>query len=299
MIALSPGVAYGCFNLLRMVREHQLPLASLSADLPRFERLKTEDLVELSLRMRWVKASDDGTAVLAPHGALLLDMPSDSRRIRRALVNYVEIEKPQWTTLVLDGRARFMAFAPVEFRQSVSEAYLAEGYEPDVVAFWDLLAAIARGQQNAVLSRIGRRGERLTLAYEKLRTGRDPLWRSIESNSEGYDVMSVVASDNHARMPIEVKTSTRGLNGSAHLTRNEWEQTELMRNHTLHLWDLTTEAKPRLAVLPRAVVAAHIPTDGGDGAWQEVRIPFAVFADAFGSIEGLPQAPAEDATAFD
>lgn len=299
MIALSPGVAYGCFNLLRMVREHQLPLARLSADLPRFERLKTEDLVELSLRMRWMKASDDGTAVLAPHGQLLLELSTDSRRIRRALVNYVEIEKPQWTTLVLDGRARFMAFAPVEFRQSVSEAYLAEGYEPDVVAFWDLLAAIARGQRSAALSQIGRRGERLTLAYEKLRTGRDPLWRSIESNSEGYDVMSVVARDNHARMPIEVKTSTQGMNGSAHLTRNEWDQTELMRNHTLHLWDLTSEVNPRLAVLPRAVVAVHVPADGGNGAWQEVRIPFSIFDEAFNSIEGLPQSPAEDAAAFD
>jgi hypothetical protein len=270
-----------------MVREHRLPLARICAELPRFERLRTGDLLELSLRMRWGKLNDDGVAVVTPQGDLLLEMPTEASRLRRALIDYVEIERPQWTALVLDGRARFMSFAPVEFRQSVSEAYLAEGYEPDVVAFWDMLAAIARGRRSAVMSRIGRIGERLTLAYEKIRTGRDPVWHSIESNSDGFDVMSVVSSDNHSRLPIEVKASTQGRRGLAHLTRNEWEQAGLMGNHALYLWDISSEKELWLAVVSRAEIAAHIPGDRGSGEWKEAEIPFLVFATSFKPVEKL------------
>ncbi|WP_159628250.1 hypothetical protein [Massilia puerhi] len=73
----------------------------------------------------------------------------------------------------------------------MNEAYLAEGYDDEVVVFWDRLAAIARGQKDTSLSAIRRHKERLSLRYEKQRTGRDPQWRSIESNGDGYDVMSI------------------------------------------------------------------------------------------------------------
>jgi hypothetical protein len=298
VIALSPGAATGCFNLLRMIRDHGLPLAQVCSQLPKFSSFRNEDLLEFSMRMQWVKAREDGIAALSTRGESLIEVPSVFLKLRRALTDYVEVEKPQWTALVLDGRARFMAFAPVEFRQTVSEAYLAEGYEDDVIAFWDLLAGIARGQRGATLSQIGRRGERLTLQYEKLRTGRDPAWRAIESNSDGYDVMSVVASDDPARMPIEVKASTQGMDGTAHLTRNEWDQTELMRHHTLHFWDLSVNTRPMLAAVARVEIAAHVPTDTGRGKWMEVEIPFAAFKDKFQPFATVrpPRQPVEESS---
>jgi hypothetical protein len=272
-----------------MIRDHGLQLAHAASQLPRHRTFRNENLLELSVRLEWVRARDDGVAVLSPRGELILETPTASLKLRRALIDYVEIEKPQWMALVLDGRARFMTFAPVEFRQTVAEAYLAEGYDADVIAFWDLLAEIARGERAAALSQIGRRGERLTMDFEKLRTGRDPVWRAIESNSDGYDVLSVMTVDNLAKRPIEVKTSMQGLNGAAHLTRNEWEQTGLIRNHTFHLWDLSVDGRPLIAVLDRADVAVHIPADTGSGKWKEVEIPFAVFADTFKQVaEALP-----------
>lgn len=299
MIAISPGAASGCFDLLRMIREHGLQLSHVASQLPRHRTFRNEDLLELSVRLEWVRARDDGVAVLSPRGEVILETPTVSLKLRRALIDYVEIEKPQWTALVLDGRARFMTFAPVEFRQTVAEAYLAEGYDADVVAFWDLLAQIARGERAAALSQIGRRGERLTMDFEKLRTGRDPVWRAIESNSDGYDVMSVVAADNLAKRPIEVKASMQGMSGTAHLTRNEWEQTELIRNHMFHFWDLSVDGRPLIAVLDRAEVAVHIPADTGSGKWKEVEIPFAVFADRFKQFAVALPPPRPDASAYD
>lgn len=300
MITLSPGVAYGCFNLLRIVAEHRLPLSRVSSEVPRFETLRTEDLLELCQRLNWIRANDAGEAALAPAGDHILSIGSERQRLRQALIHYVEIERPDWLQLSIDGRSRCMKFGPTGIIQTISEAYLAEGYEPDVVAFWDLLAAIARGQRSAALSAIGRRGERLTLDFEKRRTGRDPVWRSIESNSDGYDVLSVVSGSDLARVQIEVKTSTMGIRGFMHLTRNEWDQTELMPRHVLHLWDLRDEANPKLAVVPRPDVAAHVPPDTGAGRWKEIEIGFAAFEGRFRDPAALLlDQPRADASAND
>jgi hypothetical protein len=287
VITLSPGVAYGCFNLLRIVSEHRLPLARLSSEVPRFESLRTEDLLELCQRLQWIRANDAGEAALGPAGDRVLSIGSERQRLRQALIHYVEIERPDWLQLSLDGRSRCMKFGPTGIVQTISEAYLAEGYDPDVVAFWDLLAAIARGQRSAALSAIGRRGERLTLDFERRRTGREPVWRSIESNSDGYDVLSVVSKANFARAQIEVKTSTLGLRGSMHLTRNEWDQTELMSHHSLHLWNIADETRPLLAVVPRSEIAAHVPADGASGRWTGCEIPFSLFEQRFRDVLSL------------
>ncbi|MEC6411165.1 protein NO VEIN domain-containing protein [Achromobacter xylosoxidans] len=277
MIVLSPGVAYGCFNLLRIVAEHRISMSRLSSEIPRFELLRTEDLLDLCVRMNWIRTNDVGEAMLAPAGDHLFNLGSERQRLRQALVHYVQTERPDWLQLAIDGRARCMKFGPTGIIQTISEAYLAEGYESDVVAFWDLLASIARGQRSAALNAIGRRGERLSMDFEKQRTGCEPQWRSIESNADGYDVLSVVSREDRSRMQVEVKTSTAGIRGSFHLTRNEWDQTELMPNHTLHLWDLRDDACPRLAIVPRADVAPHIPIDGKLGRWMECEVPFSAF----------------------
>lgn len=282
MIVLSPGVAARCFDVLRIVHENSLPFDRLRHELPRDSRYDNEAVLKLSQDIGWIRANDSGIAVLAPAGSRLLAL--DSRgpaRLRRALLDYVEAVRPPWTKLALDGRSRTLQFAPVGFAQLMSEAYLADGYDDEVIEFWDRLAAIARGQDDIRLCEIGRRGERLTLAYEMHRTGLAPIWRSIESNADGYDVLSVVSRDDHAQRQIEVKTSTLGLSGSFHLTRNEWEIAETMQYHVFHLWDLRREDAPKLAIVPRAVMASHVPQDKGRGSWKEVEIPFGEFAAIF------------------
>ena len=283
MIALSPGIAYGCFNLLRMVGEHPMPFHQMRAELPRHGGMDVSRLLEVAQELYWLRANDDGIAVLTPSGARLLGIAPEHLRLRQAMLDYVDAIRPPWIKNAIDGRLKVLSFSPTEIAQSLIEAELARGYDAAVVQFWDRLASIARGLRSTELGEIGREGERLTLAFEKNRTGHEPKWRSIESNSDGYDVLSVASSSDGDHLPIEVKASRLGLRGKFHLTRNEWDATELMPLHQFHLWDLSKQAAPQLAVVPRAQVAAHVPADNGTGLWQEVEIAFATFVDRFAS----------------
>ena len=56
-----------------------------------------------------------------------------------------------------------MAFAGNGVAQVFVEAGLANGFDDDVVAFWDELAARARGLRDVKLSEFGREGEKLTI----------------------------------------------------------------------------------------------------------------------------------------
>jgi hypothetical protein len=282
---LSPGVVARCFDVLRIAQEHPLPFDRLRHEMPRDTRYDNDGVLKLSQDVGWIRVNDSGLAVLAPAGGRLLSMDAGGpSRLRRALLDYVEAVRPPWTKLASDGRARTLRFSPPGVAQLMSEAYLAEGYDEEVVEFWDSLAAIARGQTDIRLSEIGRRGERMTLEYEGRRTGVDPIWRSIESNADGYDVLSVVSREDLGQKQIEVKTSTAGLSGSLHLTRNEWDMTEKMRHHEFHLWDIGGISPPRLAIVPRREMSAHVPDDKGRGCWLEVEIPFGEFADRFAPV---------------
>ncbi|AMM23834.1 DUF3883 domain-containing protein [Variovorax sp. PAMC 28711] len=281
MIALSPGIAYGCFNLLRLADEHPMPFQQLRSELPRQGGMEVGRLLEVAQELHWLRANDCGIAVLTPAGARLLGIDLDYLKLRQALLDYVETIRPPWIKNAIDGRLKVLSFSPTEVAQSLIEAELARGYENDVVHFWDRLAAIARGLRNAELGEIGREGERLTLAFERERTGREPKWRSVESNSDGYDVLSVASASDLQQLPIEVKASRMGMRGTFHLTRNEWDATELMPLHQFHLWDLSKNGSPTLAVVSRPEVGEHVSLDVGEGQWGEVVIPFATFAPLF------------------
>lgn len=198
--------------------------------------------------------------------------------------DYIDVVLPPWVQNASFGRARVLSFAGSEIAQVFVEAGLAHGTDEGVVAFWDELAARARGQKSGRLTAIGRHGERLSLAYEENRTGQKPEWVAIENNADGYDVLSVVGSDNLRQLSIEVKTSTMGLAGSIHLTRNEWERALEGANHVFHLWDTCANVTPRLAVVEPQEMQTHIPTDLGSGSWESVAIPFATFGPRFATV---------------
>ena len=166
-------------------------------------------------------------------------------------------------------------------RQVFVEAGLAGPPTGDLVDFWDRLAGIARGLQKDHLIAIGREGERLTLAYEEARTGSIPYWAAIDSNQDGYDVLSIRSAENRALLSIEVKASRSGKDGALHLTRHEWEIAIERTAHVFHLWDLRV-APPQLAAVSMGAMLKHIPTDAGAGGWEVVKVPFAAFADLFG-----------------
>lgn len=140
------------------------------------------------------------------------------------------------------------------------------------------MAGLVRGIKSSVLSQTGREGERLSLAYEKDRTGIQPIWQSIESNLSGFDILSCLSDADSAPLQIEVKASENSWNyAEFHLTANEWESATLARNYRFHLWALGKN--PKLAIVPVDQMEKHIPSNAGRGKWETVRIPFSVFSD--------------------
>jgi len=225
-------------------------------------------------------------AMLTPSGARLKSLSGYEPMLRQALLDYMEIEKPAWVQNSTFGRMRVIAFAGAQIGQVFVEAGLADGIADEVVAFWDAMSAMARGQKNDRLTAIGRQGERLTIVHEVERTGRTPKWVAIDNNEDGYDVLSVVDKDDPRALSIEVKCSTMGLSGAFHLSRNEWERAQETENHTFHLWSIHPERPPSLAVLTPADVESHIPADQGIGGWESVALPFKAFREQFVTSPG-------------
>lgn len=280
MIPFSPGVAQGCFELLALLSRSPLPLGQAVASFSHFGPMRSSEIAGFAQEMGWVRSPDGGPAVVTPQGARLLSLAGYESMLRQALLDHIDTARPPWVQCATYGRSQVMAFAGSGVAQVMVEAGLANGYGDDVVAFWDELAARARGLRDASLSRIGRKGERLTISHETARTGREPKWVAINNNSDGYDVLSIVGDGDSRSLSIEVKTTTQGRAGSFHLTRNEWEMAQVRVFHVFHLWDVKSQP-PRLAKLSVEDMAEHVPVDSGAGAWESVAIPFSAFDHRF------------------
>jgi hypothetical protein len=283
VISFSPGIAQGCFDLLEMADRMPLAFVQIPSVFARLGNLPSSRVVESVQALNWLRAGEDGIAMLTPSGARILSLAGYEPRLRQALLDYIDAARPPWIQNATFGRARVLSFAGSEIAQVFVEAGLAHGTEDAVVAFWDAMSARARGQKNIRLTTIGRDGERLTLTHEQDRTGRMPKWVSIDSNEDGYDVLSVAGPTDPSHLSIEVKATTIGLAGSFHLTANEWGRALSFPNHAFHLWDISKPV-PRLAVLLREDVEPHVPVNQGTGSWESVEIPFSIF-----SAKLLPQ----------
>lgn len=281
MIAFSPGHAQGCFDLLGIASRNSLTFQEIHASFAYFGSIAASKVVETTQGLRWIRANDDGTIAVTASGSQLLSIVGYEPMLRKTLLDYIDVVLPPWVQNASFGRVRVLSFAGSEIAQVFVEAGLAHGTDEGVVTFWDELAARARGQKSGRLTAIGRHGERLSLAYEENRTGRKPEWVAIENNADGYDVLSIVGADDFRQLSIEVKTSTLGLAGSFHFTRNEWERALEGANHVFHLWDARANVTPRLAVVEPQEMQTHIPTDLGSGSWESVAIPFAAFGQRF------------------
>ena len=281
MISLSPGVIQGCFDLLGRVARHPMTFSEIRSSFAYIGGLPTNRIVDTAQSLGWIRAAEAGMAVITPAGSRLSCLTKYEAALRQALLDYVDVERPAWIQNAIFGRRRIIAFCGTEIGQVFVEAGLSHGTEGEVVAFWDAIAARARGQKTDKLLAIGRRGEHLTLEYERTRTGHSPKWISVDDNADGYDVLSVVDADDPRPLSIEVKTSTIGLMGRFHLTRNEWDRSTEVEDHIFHLWDISTEDAPCIATLPAEKVGRHIPTDCGVGAWELVEIPFSAFEQYF------------------
>jgi uncharacterized protein DUF3883 len=284
MIGLSPGLVYGCFELLSIVSRNTLTFSQINTSFAHIGSMAAHKVIEAAQRLNWLYSNEKGIAILTQAGQRLLMLSSYKPMLRQALLDFIDIECPPWVQNATFGRSRVLSFASSEIAQIFVEADLAYGITDDVITFWDALAARARGQKCDRLTEIGRQGERLTIEYEETRTGRKPKWVAIDNNDDGYDVLSVVAPGDARYLSIEVKATTMGAGGFFHLTRHEWERSLETDNHVFHLWTIRTGSKPYLAIIVAKEMQRHIPSDLGLGCWEDARIPFEAFKGYFQAI---------------
>lgn len=280
----SPGVITSCFELLELVTRHRLTFPEVRVSFQSIGVVPTGIVIESTTAMGWVRVGEDGYSALTPAGERLLGLGSHPERLRRAILDYIDVQQPVWVQNATFGRAKLLAFAGSAIAQVFLEAGLVDGTDDDTVAFWDTLAGRARGQKDDRLLSIGRDGERLTIAYEEDRTGKKPRWIALESNADGYDILSIMGPNDPRSLSIEVKTTTIGSSGSLYLSRNEWERALQTRNHVFHLWDMSKRSAKRLAVVTHQDIEPHIPADRGEGDWKAMLVPIGTFEMFFRAI---------------
>lgn len=283
MTVLSSGILDSSFQMLGMFARTGMTVSGFSMSFPRVGVCRTEDVMEFALGVSWMKPGDSGIIELTTGGKNILSLQNYESRMKQSVLDFVEKFEPAWVQNATYGRKKVLDFVGPDVRQVLVEAGLATGSDRETIRFWDILAARARGQKDVSLAEIGRRGESLTIVHETVRTGREPKWVSVDNNADGYDILSVVAADNPAKLLIEVKATTRGLRGSFYITRNEWERAVEGQFHYFHLWMLEGESdsESSLAIILPNEMAAHVAVDNGAGAWTALEVPFSAFTGHF------------------
>ena len=169
MIAFSPGIAQGAFELLNITTRQQLSFLDIQISFKRLGGMSVAQVCDVAQRFNWVHVDQDGFLRATNAGLIILSLPDYPSKLRQALLDYIEVEKPAWLQNVTFGRQRVLKFADICLVQVFIEAGLVDGISIDVVEFWDILAAAARNRKNDRATEIGRMGERLTLEYEVIK----------------------------------------------------------------------------------------------------------------------------------
>lgn len=276
----SPGVLQGGMALLDILSRRALTMPQLQSAFPSLGGMPAAQVIEAGFYLRWMSVSSEGMAAATPEGERIRLVEGYEQRLRQAILDYIDAASPPWVQTASFGRKRLLSFAGNKIGQVFLEAGLVDGTDEAVVAFWDDLAARARGQKDDRLNAIGRQGERLSIAYERERTGQAPKWVAIDNNDDGYDILSIVSADDLRRQSIEVKASTLGLRGSFFLTRNEWDRALGAEQHAFHVWSLAS-TPPALAVLDAEAMGGHVAADRGSGEWKSLEIPLSAFRPSF------------------
>ena len=132
------------------------------------------------------------------------------------------------------------------------------------------------GQRTQVNLDVGRAAERLSIAYERERTGQEPIWQAIETNVAGFDVLSIIDASTRLKLKIEVKGSRMNKNeASFFVTRNEWNTAIKSTAFQFHLWLVRENAKLFVVAVPE--MERHIPSDSGAGRWETAQLFFRDF----------------------
>ena len=254
--------------------------------------IKFEDAISFAQKLGWLDVEEQeifftvqGEQVLAQ-----FDGQTVSGKLwRQILQEYIYTWKPIWINRIPYGRMEAYYFMTPDEKRCFEDAGLMEvNPQSEVIEWWDTIAEYVRSSRNLRLDKTGRVGERLTMEYERKRTGKEPNWISFESNLAGYDIISCKDADTpDEQLLIEVKSSEQLLSSATMvISRNEWETATTQHKNSTYCFYLWLVGKQRMfASISTEDIEPHIPQEAGLGSWQSVEIPFTVFKGRFVPIE--------------
>lgn len=270
-MVFSVGILYSVQEFLKFVKQTPIKTTEFLSLFNRFKATSTSLVLEIAENSNWIKIEIDSNVSVTTKGEEVVSESNMRDALRIQLKHLIGDIKPSWSYLIHRGRKEAFQYFPVDVQQCFREAELTNSYEADVVKWWDMFATVARGKQQDTQLETGREGERLSLEYERNRTGKEPVWKSIDSNLAGYDILSIVDADNKTPLRIEVKTSTvRSSEFTFYVSKNEWNVAEGSSNYIFHFWVLGTT--PELYIVDKSDIESSIPINKGNGIWENAKI---------------------------
>jgi hypothetical protein len=270
----SVGILYSAQDLLRFIKENPKVVSNFSEVFKSFDNVASAKAVfEICQKCEWIRLDVDGYLELTEKSEDILNTTSVEKTLRIQIQHLIESYKPTWIPLLTRGRSEALKYLPIDVIQCLREAELTTSYSDDVILWWDKIGKISRRTGKDEKIDVSRRGEKMSIDYERARTRKEPRWQGFESNFSGYDILSIVDSKNTSPLNIEVKTSNSTWEvASFYITKNEWAVAKSSLNYLFHLWALVP--KNNLYIISVATVEKHIPINKGDGTWESVEIPF-------------------------
>lgn len=288
MIRLSMNVVSASFSLLRIIgSEGETPYIEVHS-LYRISDIDVDDLIEMLTFSRLVVKRNE-TLMLSDSGEKILKNIKDNYEncIRIFLNKYILHIGPIWSKRIPYGRCEAATFITKDEKSCFFEAGLfSEEPDYDVVLWWDELSEHIRKRADSLKNETGRSGEQYTIAYEKERVGKRPMWKSVDSNLLGYDVLSVSSKEDNSPLLIEVKASTEDMEHAYfHISANEWRVANHAKKYAFYLWHLRN-GKKSMAIIRPDEMNPYIPENKESGEWESVIIPFDCFSDKFTEWSG-------------
>ncbi|WP_224483471.1 DUF3883 domain-containing protein [Robertkochia aurantiaca] len=268
----SVSTIYSAKDFLSLVQHNDLTTNQFLESFKRYRHESAEIILKLVTECGWIHLNSNGRIILSEKGFNIAQKNYKSA-LQVQLEQMINIYKPDWASVIPRGRNEAIRFLPANPKQCFKEAGLMDDMSDELIKIWDRLSLSSRNYTNHQLLEIGREGEKLSVQYERQRTGKKPFWQAIESNLVGYDLLSCVDSDNETPLLIEVKSSTSKLKHALfYLTKNEWRVAKRSENYIFHLWILGSDIQH--FIVPFKKIEKHVPSNNGGGEWESVRIPF-------------------------
>jgi hypothetical protein len=267
--------------MLNLIKQYQINQPNVLLEkIQNIEGTKIDDILDTACQCQWIDISDN-TISLTQKGELYSEQFSIETK-REMISDFIKHTSPSWGFLIPRGRMECIHYMPMDVHACFFAAKLLEKLpSDDTILWWDNQSLnIQKKKELTNLSR-GRTGEKLTLFYEKGRTGLDAQWKSIESNLLGYDILSRVDRSDDTPMLIEVKSSENTIKyASAFISRHEWDIAMQSKYYLFYFW-LLEKPYPRIAIVYPDNVKKHIPEDQGCGKWRTTEIHFELFEKHF------------------